>query len=124
MKKINKPKVAILTTVANFELYHITSKYFPRGIQKFVIDGRNGMHGIHSIKYMMKKFHDKEIDWLVMCDEDVVFTDSKIVFSIIEDMIQNSYTVCGIRDGGIIPHRNQNPLVINTFFSILNLGSR
>ena len=35
-------------------------------------------------------------------------------------MKNNNYTVCGVRDGGMIEHRNKNPYVINTFFSILN----
>jgi len=54
-------KIAILTTVINFELYNKTSKLFPLGIKKYVIDGRNGMHGIHSIKYMMRILKGKGI---------------------------------------------------------------
>ncbi len=120
MTKINKSKIAVLTTVANFELYKITSKHFPKGIQKYVIDGRDGMYGVHSIKYMMKKLRGKGIEWLIMCDEDVIFTKSDVVFSIINEMLLNEYTVCGIRDGGLIKHRKQNPWAINTFFSVLN----
>jgi len=35
-------------------------------------------------------------------------------------MTKKNITVCGVRDGGVITHRKQNPFVINTFFSILN----
>jgi len=120
---IDKTKIAILTTVANFGLYKKTSKFFPRGIRKYVIDGTNGMYGIHSIhsiKYMMKSLKGKGIEWLIMADEDVIFTKSNTVFSLIEEMKKQDITVCGVRDGGIITHRKQNPFVINTFFSILN----
>jgi hypothetical protein len=113
-------KIALLTTVANFDLYEKTSRFFPNRIQKFVIDGRNGMHGIHSIKFMMKKLKGRGIEWLVMCDEDVIFTRPDEIFGLIKQMTRENFTACGIRDGGVIAHRRYNPLVINTFFSIIN----
>lgn len=115
-----KNKIAILTTVANFELYEKTSNLFPEGIRSFVIDGRNGMHALHSIFYMFKKLKKEEIDWLIMADEDVIFKNQQAVFGLIEFMEQNDYSVSGVRDGGTIKHRNNNPYAINTFFSILN----
>ncbi|WP_405199454.1 hypothetical protein [Christiangramia sp. LLG6405-1] len=115
-----KNKVAIFTTVANFELYEKTSNLFPVGIQSYVIDGRNGMHALHSIFYMFKKLKKEEIDWLIMADEDVIFKNPQAVFGLIEFMKENNYSVSGVRDGGVIKHRNNNPYVINTFFSILN----
>jgi len=117
---VENSKIAILTTVANFELYRRTSQYFPIGIQKYVIDGTNGMHGIHSIIFMMEVLKNKGIEWLIMADEDVIFKESPVVFSIIKEMIENNLDIAGIRDGGMIKHRNYNPFVINTFFSILN----
>ncbi|MFK2820699.1 hypothetical protein U0L90_11270 [Flavobacteriaceae sp. LMIT009] len=116
-----KDRIAILTTVANFELYKKTSRFFPSSIKKYVIDGSNGMHGIHSIVYMMFKLKDEDIEWLIMADEDVIFVDSDYVFKIIEDMQTNNITVAGVRDGGVVTHRKKNPYAINTFFSILNL---
>ncbi|MBF7090616.1 hypothetical protein IUY40_03550 [Flavobacterium sp. ALJ2] len=117
---IEKSKIAILSTVINFDLYARSSQFFPKNIQKYVIDGRNGMHGINSLFYMMKKLKNKNIEWLIMTDEDVLFYDAEIVFDIIDKMQSESYTVCGIRDGGMITHRAYNPYVINTFFSIIN----
>lgn len=119
---MDKSKIAILSTVVNFELYGKSSLLFPAEIQKYVIDGTNGMHGLHSIKYMMRKLSGKGIEWLIMADEDVIFTDSSLVFSIIEEMNEQRISVCGIRDGGMISHRDKNPYVINTFFSILNFA--
>jgi hypothetical protein len=118
----DKTKIALLTTVANFDLYSKSSVYFPKGIKKYVIDGTNGMHGIHSILYMMQKLKGSGIEWLIMADEDVIFTKSELVFDIIEEMIQKDYTVCGVRDGGVLSHRIYNPFVINTFFSILKFS--
>jgi len=117
---MDKQKVAIVSTVANFDLYKKSSTLFPKDIQRYVIDGSNGMHGLHSIKYMMSKLKGKGIEWLIMADEDVIFTDATKVFSIIEEMESNNLTVCGVRDGGVIVHRKQNPSAINTFFSVLD----
>ena len=61
----DKKKIALLTTVSNFELYAKTSKRFPKGIRHFVIDGRNGMHGIDSVFYMFKKLKNLNIKWLI-----------------------------------------------------------
>ena len=117
---MNKANIAILTTVASYELYGITSKFFPKGIKKYVIDGTNGMHGIHSIHYMFYKLSKKDIKWLILADEDVIFKDSDIVFSIIKKMEADNFSVCGVRDGGIIEHRQYNPHLVNTFFTIIN----
>lgn len=118
--EMDKYKIALLTTVANFSLYKKSSILFPSNCQKYIIDGTNGMHGIYSILYMMKKLKGKDINWLIMADEDVIFSNSNLVFEIIDEMKEKQITVCGIRDGGMIIHRKQNPFVINTFFSILN----
>lgn len=117
---VEKSKIAILSTVINFDLYAKSSRLFPENIRKYVIDGRNGMYGIDSLFYTMKKLKNKNIEWLIMADEDVLFYDAKIVFDIINKMQSENYTVCGIRDGGMIAHRIYNPYVVNTFFSIIN----
>jgi hypothetical protein len=74
-------------------------RLFSENIRKFVIDGTND---IHSIFYMRKKWKGKDIEWLVIADEDVLLTDSKMVLSIIEKIKNEHYTICGVRDGGLI----------------------
>jgi hypothetical protein len=117
---MDSSNIAILSTVINKELYKKSSQLFPSNIQKYVIDGTNCMHGLDSIIYMMKMLKDRNIDWLIMADEDVLFENPNMVFDIIQKMETQNYTVCGVRDGGLISHRKENPYVINTFFSILN----
>lgn len=118
---IPKSKIAILTTVANFELYNKTSLFFPKGIKQYVIDGTNHMYGRDSIVYMISKFKNLGVEWLIMADEDVIFSQPNQIFSIIEKMNRDDFTVSGVRDGGVVKHRNHNPHLINTFFSILNI---
>jgi hypothetical protein len=120
--KVPKSNIAILTTVVNFELFDKTAHFFPKGIRRYVIDGTNGMHGLDSILFMISKFKTLDVEWLIMADEDVIFYDSNQIFSIIELMNRDNITVCGVRDGGIVEHRNHNPYVINTFFSVLHLN--
>lgn len=119
---MDKSKIAIISTVINFELYEKSAALFPQEIQKYIIDGRNGMHGIKSICFMMEKLKSKGIEWLVMADEDVLFVKSESIFSLIRQMEHTGENVCGIRDGGVIVHRKYNPFAINTFFSIIHLG--
>lgn len=113
-------KIALISTVINKELYAKSSQLFPQNIHKYIIDGTNGMYGIHSILYMMKMLKGRNIEWLIMADEDVLFENNKLIFELIHKMETENYTVCGVRDGGLISHRKENPYVINTFFSILN----
>jgi hypothetical protein len=112
--------VAILSTVINDELYIKSSQLFPKDIQTYVINGKNGMHGIFSLCYMMKKLKGKGIKWLIMADEDVLFVNPDGINAIINKMKTEHYMVSGVRDGAVIPIRSYNPYVINTFFSIVN----
>ncbi len=118
---IDPSKVAIISTVINFTLYDKTSKFYP-DYRRFVIDGRDKMYAMNSIRYMMRKLRNEKIDWLIMADEDVVFTDPDKIHGLIEHMAQNDYMFCGVRDGGMVRHRTFSPYAINTFFSILNFA--
>jgi hypothetical protein len=117
---IDKSKIAIITTVSSFKLYNKTSTLFPKDIKKIVIDGTNGMYGLNSIDFMFKKLKYKNLDWIIMADEDVFFYDASLVYDLISYMKNNNLDICGVRDGGVIQHRFHNPEAINTFFSIVN----
>ncbi len=54
-------------------MYAKTANLFPKGIDKYVIDGTNGMYGLDSIDYIFSKLKDKNYDWIIMADEDVFF---------------------------------------------------
>lgn len=116
-----KYKIAILTTVANFDLYHKSNPLFDVSYDRFVIDGRDEMYGIHSLLYMMKKFKNFEYDYVIMADEDFIISSNKSIVDLIDEMEENNIAVAGVRDGGVINHRKYNPFCINTFFSVLNL---
>lgn len=117
---IDDSKIALLTTVANFDLYEKTRPYQLNGIRKLVIDGREGMYGLDSLFYTFEKLPLDDIKWLILADEDVLFIDNKALIKIIKEMDSANYTVAGIRDGGTMPNRRHNPYVPNTFFCILD----
>lgn len=113
-------KIAILTTLINLDLYKKSAQLFPNEIPKYVINGKNEMFGIDSIRFMMKKLKGKGIEWLIMADEDVLFINNEGVYAIIDYLKQHDYILCGVRDGGQIPNRTYSPYLINTFFSVIN----
>ncbi|AZQ43873.1 hypothetical protein [Nonlabens ponticola] len=112
--------VSILSTVINFELYKKTSPLHPTAINRFVIDGRNGMHGLSSLRYAIRKLKSQKVDWLLMCDEDVIFQDASAIEKIKNHMLANDQVVAGVRDGGMISHRGYNPYVPNTFLCLIH----
>lgn len=118
--EVDKSKVGVITTVSNWGLYKKTLPFFPSGIQVFAIDGTKGFYGINSIKYFMKKLKNYHLDWLIMADEDVIFTNPEGVFNLIDYIRKNNYVAAGMRDGGVLRWRDKNPYLLNTFFVILN----
>ncbi len=118
---VDKKKVGIVTTVFNPTLYERSKEFFPEGIKLFTINGTGGFYGLKSLLFAIEELRSYNLDWLIMADEDVVFTKPENVFSLINFMAEKGFTVGGMRDGGEIKWRNNNPHVINHFFAILNL---
>ncbi|MEZ7493948.1 hypothetical protein QO206_00510 [Leeuwenhoekiella aequorea] len=117
---IDKNSIVLLTTVSNFDLYNKTKYSHPKGIKKVVIDGQDGMYGIESLYYSFKKLRNRNIKWLILADEDVIFLDNLAIFDIIEKLQDTGAIAAGVRDGGTIPNRIHNPYVPNMFFCVLN----
>jgi len=119
--EIKKKKIGIITTVCNWDLYEKTKQFFPSGIKIFAIDGTKGLYGIKSMVFFMEKLKKHDLDWLIMADEDVVFTHPDRVFDLINYLDKNNYTVCGMSEANRLEKWTKHPYVINTFFGILNI---
>jgi hypothetical protein len=117
---INQNRISFISTVSNFKLYKKTSIFYPSNIDRFVIDGTEGMYGLRSIFFMMEKLKAKDIDWLIMIDEDGVLIDYDNILDLIEYMDENNFLVCGMQDGGVNPIRKSSPIALNTYFSIID----
>lgn len=118
---LDKSKVAIVTTVCNWDLYERTKHFFPNNIKIFAIDGTRSFYGIKSMVFFMKKLKKYNLEWLIMADEDVIFTNPEKVFDLIEYLHINDYTVSGTSEASRFENWTKHPYVINTFFGILNL---
>ena len=112
--------IGTLSTVVNFDLYHRSAALFPNEVPKFVIDGTNGTYGIDSIRLLFGRTPKLDIDYLVCFDEDFILTDFNIIKELIKFMEHNDIDIAGVRDGGIITHREHHPLCLNTFFNVIN----
>lgn len=117
---VEQNKISFITTVSNFKLYKKTSIYYPPQIDRYVIDGREGMYGLNSIFFMMEKLKDKDLDWLIMIDEDGILIDYDNMVELIDYMNENKFIICGMQDGGVNPIRHYSPIAINSYFSIIN----
>ena len=118
---VEKYKIGLVTTVSNWDLYEKTRKFFPEGIKIFAIDGTTGFYGLRSLLFLIQKLKKYDLDWVIMADEDVIFTEPANVFDLINFMDINNFTVAGMRDGGMLKWRDKNPYVINHFFAVLHL---
>lgn len=117
---ITQDKISFISTVSNFKLYKKTSIFYPSNIRRYVIDGREGLYGLNSMIFMIEKLKDKDIDWLIMIDEDGVLIDYNNVLDLINYMNENNFIICGMQDGGVNPIRKNSPIAINSYFSIIN----
>jgi len=60
---------------------------------------------------------------IINIDEDCFITDYRLVEELAQYMIDNGYDYCGMSDGGVLPIRQANPIVMNPFFNIF-LGKK
>ena len=60
---------------------------------------------------------------IINIDEDCFITDHNLVEELAQYMINNGYDYCGMSDGGVLPIRQANPIVMNPFFNIF-LGKK
>ena len=66
--------------------------------------------------YMIKKLKNKNIEWLIMADEDVIFNDATIVFDIIDEINENTKIVLELSS-----HQLQNITIAPKTSVLLNI---
>ena len=72
------------------------------------------------LSYVLFALHTSA-DWLVNIDEDAFTIDHNRITKLIRYMEANNYDAAGLPDGGYLPIRFHNPLVLNPFFNVFNL---
>ena len=108
-------RVVITTRSMDDELYALAAALFPEHPSRRLV-------GRSAEGYLEEVLALKEADWVLNIDEDAFVTDRDAVSDLIELMDREGYDYCGVSDGGVIPHRNNSPLVVNPFFNVFHVA--
>ena len=108
-------RIKIYTRSANLELYR-----YSQGLITLPYP-RVRLYGTTSDGYFYKMLADKGCDIAINIDEDAYVIDNSALRSLLEYVIENDIVCCGMNDGGVLPIRVCNPVIMNPFFNIINL---
>lgn len=113
----------IVSNVMHDELYEYSKSFYDSmRYEKTVVSGKNGMYGFEAINHVILNKELYNFDWMVYVDEDCFITDLKALEDLIQYQTNNDYSCSGVPDGGVISHRFHNPIAINPFFMVMNVG--
>ena len=118
----NKLKIAIVSNMLNVNLYIESSSFYSNLFPKFEIInvyGKNKLFGLKFFHHIIQTLFD--YDWIIVVDEDCFITNQKALIDLLQHQIDNNIDCSGMPDGGVISHRDYNPVAINPYFTILNL---
>lgn len=79
------------------------------------------MYGTTADGYFYQMLADKDCDIAINIDEDAFVVNEQALISLLDYVIANDIVCCGMNDGGVLPIRFCNPIIINPFFNIINL---
>ena len=109
-------RVVITTRSMDDELYTLAAALFPaRPARRLVGRTAEG--------YLGEVLTIGDADWVVNIDEDAFVVDAVGVMDLIDLMRREGIDYCGVSDGGVIPHRNNSPLVVNPFFNVFHVAA-
>ncbi|KAA6348890.1 hypothetical protein EZS27_003690 [termite gut metagenome] len=63
----------------------------------------------------------RKVDYVINIDEDAFVLDNNRLLELLKYCIANDMDICGFPDGGVLPIRQRNPLVMNPFFNIIHV---
>ena len=116
-------RVKIVSNVMNPDLYqHSRSFYESMRYGKIAVNGAGGCFGINFLNHIITNGAIYDFDWMIYVDEDCFITNPSAVEELLEYQVSNGYACCGMPDGGVVSIRARNPVSINPFFMIMNLG--
>lgn len=113
-KTLEGLNIQIYTRSCNDQLFRLSGKTidlpYPKKKLKFTTGG--------GYFYQIMK---SDADIVINIDEDAFIVDNDELIDLLTYFVENKYVNCGMPDGGVVPVRIHNPLVINPFFSIMDL---
>ncbi|BDB52695.1 hypothetical protein [Flavobacterium ammonificans] len=113
---LSKYRIAIFTRSMNYYLYKLSDNTITLPFKHYRLTYTTAQGYLYDIlKY--------NIDYAINIDEDAFVIDNDALLELLVYCINNKVVNCGVRDGGILPIRNGNPLVTNPFFNIFDVKS-
>lgn len=110
-----RDRVLVTTRSMDDELYALAAALFPDHPARRLV-------GRSAEGYLEEVLGIDDADWVVNLDDDAFVTDKAALMSLVSFMQDEGFDYCGVSDGGVIPHRNNSPLVVNPFFNIFHVA--
>lgn len=115
--------IKIVTNYQNSKLYSISKSFYEDlEFECIGLNGSNGFYGINCLNYIMTDKLFNNVDWVIYIDEDCFITNKNAMLELLYFQIENNIHCSGMPDGGVVRHRQHNPISINAFFTILHLS--
>jgi hypothetical protein len=108
-------RVKVFTRSINDELYAVSSSLVPPGWP------RERVLGTTPMSYLEHVVADRSADVAVNVDEDAYVTDPAALEELVAFALDRGFANVGVPDGGMVPHRDFNPVTTNPFFNIFDL---
>jgi hypothetical protein len=116
MKKtdLSDYKIEIATRSMNRKLYHLSQATLNLPFKRVRLKNTTA----DGYLYQLLK---RDVDYVINIDEDAFVCDNDRLMELLKYCIDNHIDLCGFPDGGVLPVRSRNPLVVNPFFNIIHV---
>ena len=109
-------RIKVFTRSINDELYRVASSLFPPEWPAERVIGAT------ALGYLEGVLTDSSVDMAVNIDEDAFVTDPEALRRLVCHVREMGYANAGVSDGGMIPHRDFNPVTTNPFFNVFDVS--
>ncbi len=107
-------KIAFFTRSMNYSLFKLSDNTISLPFKHYRLT-------YTTAQGYLDKILNYDIDYAINIDEDAFVIDNDALLQLLEYCISEKIVNCGMRDGGVLPIRNGNPVVTNPFFNILDV---
>ena len=106
--------IVIASRTYKGELYDIAMSFINLPYEKLAFTGTTADGYLYRLLNV-------DADWVINIDEDAFVLSDDELLNLLDFMRKNEYDFCGMPDGGVVPIRGANPVVMNPYFNIFNI---
>jgi hypothetical protein len=110
----SKYKIGVVTRSINHSLYRLSQSTIDLPFKSVRLQDTSANGYLYELLNM-------DLDYIINIDEDAFVFNNQRLLQLLEYCIINDIDACGFPDGGVLPIRTHNPLVLNPFFNIFNI---